>query len=68
MSGLRARPATLAEAGAAFGRYRSPRLLTPWFGVTMLFGDRLLGIAADRHAVPISATARTLGTRPGVEF
>jgi hypothetical protein len=39
-----------------------------WYGVTMLSGDRLLGTAADRDAVPTSPTARTLGARPGAEF
>ena len=32
-----------------------------WYGVTMLSGDRLLGTAPDRDAVPTSPTARTLG-------
>jgi hypothetical protein len=32
-----------------------------WYGVTMLGGDRLLGTAADRAAVPTSPTCRTLG-------
>jgi hypothetical protein len=32
-----------------------------WYGVTMLSGDRLLGTAPARDAVPTSPTARTLG-------
>jgi hypothetical protein len=36
-----------------------------WYGVTMLSGDRLLGTAPPRDAVPTSPTARSLGEAPG---
>lgn len=37
--------------------YRNERY---WFGVTRTFGDRVLGTAPDKEAVPVSATCKAL--------